>query len=101
MDPREDLCVPVAEIRVGSAPILACSPQAPGHLGNIPLTSFDSGGHQPLVFSIQIAGTVASGAFPGFSNMRGLCLLFARARWTRVSSTAPRQLLAQPPITLQ
>src|SRR5713101_313845 len=34
------------KIHVGSAPILECSSQAAGHLGNIRLTSFDSGGCQ-------------------------------------------------------
>src|SRR5258708_14120708 len=89
MDLPEDLCVRVAEIRVGSAPILECTPQAAGHLGNIRLTSFDSGGHQTLVFSIQIATNEASNAFPGFSHMRGLCLLFAQDR-----TACPRPLRA-------
>jgi hypothetical protein len=47
-------------------------------VGNIRLTSFDSGGRQTLVFWIQIATNEASNAFSGFSHMRGLCLLFAR-----------------------
>ena len=62
MDPPEDLCVRVAEIRAGSAPILECSPQAAGHLGNIRLTSFDSGGRLTLVFWIQIATNEARNA---------------------------------------
>jgi hypothetical protein len=37
----------------------------------------------------------------GCGHVRGLCLFFARARWNRASSTAPRKPLAQPPITFQ
>ena len=84
MDPLEDLCVRVAEIHVKSAPILECSPQAAGHLGNIRLTWFDSGSRQTIVFWIQIATNEASNAFPGFSHMRGLFALCSGAIEPRV-----------------
>jgi len=66
MNRREDLCVRVAEILVGSAPILECAPQAAGHLGNIRLTPSDSGSRRTLVFRIQIATNEARNALPSF-----------------------------------
>jgi hypothetical protein len=69
MNLREDLGAPVAEILVGSAPILECSPQAAGHLGNIRLTSSDAGSLQ-IVFPIQIATHEARNALPGLRRPR-------------------------------
>src|ERR1017187_10332338 len=74
MNPREDLFMHVAEILVGSAPILECSRQAARHLGNIWLTSSDSGTRRTLVFRIQIATNEARNALPSF-----------RGQWTRTS----------------
>jgi len=74
MNRREDLCVRVAEILVGSAPILECAPQAAGHLGNIRLTPSDSGSRRTLVFRIQIATNEARNALPSFWG-----------QWTRTS----------------
>ena len=66
MNPREDLHVRLAEILVGSAPILECSPQAARHVGNIRLTSSDSGSRRTLVFRTQIAANEARNALPSF-----------------------------------
>ena len=49
-----------------SAPILECSPQAAGDLGDIGLTSSDSGSRRTLVFRIQIATNEARNALPSF-----------------------------------
>src|ERR1019366_9901933 len=74
MNSREDLFMHVAEILVGSARILECAPQAARHLGNIRLTSSDSGSRRILVFWIQIATNEARNARPSF-----------RGQWTRTS----------------
>jgi hypothetical protein len=64
----------IIAMRARSAPILECAPQAAGNLGNIRLTSSDSGSRRILVFRIQITTNEARNALPSF-----------RGQWPRTS----------------